>query len=187
MVFSSSALAAEIRNALGEVMAAVNPRVLDLVSGISAFDSVLDEIAAEWSPDAAPLTTSMSDVDRAFAERTDDLDVADVTTVLRRLEIILRDGGEDEKNAVATGFLEAMAAVLDRFPDRKRILQHAGGRLVGTSLSGTDSAESTVTEMPDSPSRILLAPTWDLSSLIARLERILRDRFVAIGESACAR
>ena len=107
-------------------MTVLDSRILDLVSGIRAFDAVLDQIDAEWRPDAAPLTSSMSDVGRAFAEGVGELEVADVTTVLRRVEAILRDGGEEEKNAVATGFLEAVAAVLDQFPDRKWILQHTG-------------------------------------------------------------
>jgi hypothetical protein len=107
-------------------MTVVPQRVLDLVHGIDAFDRVLDDIDAEWRPDPAPLTTSMSDVGRAFAESAKALHITELTTVFQRLEAILRDGEEEEKNAASTGFIEAMAAVLDQFPERRWILQHAG-------------------------------------------------------------
>jgi len=93
---------------------------LELVSGIDALRFVLDEIDAEWRSDPTPLTTSMGDVGQAFAEREGALNDTDVRTVFQRIEDILHKGSDEEKDAVATGFLEAVDAVIDVSPRGRR-------------------------------------------------------------------
>lgn len=105
----------------------VVPRcVVDLISGVDALNPALEEVDAFWRPDSAPLTVAMGAVGRAFAEIATELEPSTVALVFERLEVILVHGEEAEKNAAATGFLEAVANVFDRVPDRKEILQFAG-------------------------------------------------------------
>jgi hypothetical protein len=100
--------------------------VLDLVHGIAALEQSLAEAEAEWRPEPAPITCLMGAAGRAFAEHSDVFSSAEITIVFERLETIFRDGEQAEKDAAATGFLEAVASVLDRAPERRWILEHAG-------------------------------------------------------------
>lgn len=107
-------------------MSEIPTRVIELVDGVEQLQYVLDEIRAEWEPDPAPLTTAMSDVGRAFAEAAPALSTSDAATVLDRVETLLREGTDKEKDAVATGFLEAVATALDSAPQSKWVLHYAG-------------------------------------------------------------
>jgi hypothetical protein len=102
--------------------------VLDVVSGIAAFEPVLESIKAEWQPDPAPPTMSFGDVGRELVERIDEIGKADATLVFQRIEHILTHGTEQEQNAAATGFLEAVVGAIDRAPERTWILRLAGPR-----------------------------------------------------------
>jgi hypothetical protein len=100
--------------------------VLDVVSGIDAFNPVLDSIEAEWQPEPAPPTMSFGDVGREFVERIDDVGRSNAALVFERIEHILCHGTQADKDAAATGFLEAVVGAIDRAPERAWILELAG-------------------------------------------------------------
>lgn len=102
-------------------------RVADFVSGFPAFDETLADLEAEWAPETPPITTSMGEIGRAFVEGAGTrFSPEDAAVLLGRLEQILEEGTEEERDAAATGFLEAAAATLDRLPTNRWVLDHAG-------------------------------------------------------------
>ncbi|HEU4578516.1 MAG TPA: hypothetical protein VFS67_09690 [Polyangiaceae bacterium] len=100
--------------------------VVDVVSGIAAFEPLLAAIEAEWQPDPAPPTTSLADVGRELVERIDEIGRDNAALVFQRIEHVLSQGSERDKDAVATGFLEAVVGAIDRAPEREWVLQLAG-------------------------------------------------------------
>lgn len=107
-------------------MGNIPQQAASLVDGYSSFDSTLAALVDEWKPDPVPLTTAMGDLGRALAEQADRLGSEHVRSILERLEGILADGTEEEKNAAATGFLEAMASVIDERPELRWMLDEVG-------------------------------------------------------------
>lgn len=107
-------------------MSGVSESVMVIVRGVDVFDGTLKDLEDEWAPDSVPLTVAMGDLGRVFVEQIPNLSLADLVRVFERLENGLRVGSSAEKDAIATGFLEAVASVLDQYPDRKWILEYAG-------------------------------------------------------------
>lgn len=107
-------------------MSAIPEIVMTVVGGIGAFQETLKDLESEWAPDAIPLTIAMSDLGTVFVEKAPDLSIVQIAQVFERLEEMLHLCSEAEKDAVATGFLEAMASALDRYHDRKWMLKYAG-------------------------------------------------------------
>lgn len=98
-----------------------------LATGFRGFGSAIELLEAEWGSEEAPITVSMSELGRAVVrEAGDDFSEDDIAEIFRRVERILRRGADEEKDAVATGFLEAIAAAIDRSPERRWILDYAG-------------------------------------------------------------
>lgn len=102
--------------------------VLEISANVGLFSDVLLRLTTEWSPDEIPLTVAMSELGNAFASAAPTLSENDARTVLGRVEALLREGSEQVKDAVATGFLEAMVAVLDEAPESRWILRFLGPR-----------------------------------------------------------
>jgi hypothetical protein len=93
---------------------------------IEGFEPVLRELATEWDPEVPPIVTSLSAIGRHVAERSDAYSEDDLRTIFGRIELMLVSGSELEKDAAATGFLEAVASVLDEAPGRRSILRFMG-------------------------------------------------------------
>ncbi len=104
------------------------PRLVsDIAAGFPAFDEAAELLEVEWSPEVPPVTVSMSEIGRALVEKAgQDFSQEDVIEIFQRAERVLKCGTEVEKDAVATGFLEAVAAAIDRSPQRRWVLDHAG-------------------------------------------------------------
>ena len=101
--------------------------VADLAAGFSAFGGAARLLEAEWAPEEPPLTVAMSEFGRSLVEEAGDkLSIQDIVEIFQWVERILVDGTETEKDAVATGFLEAVAAAIDRRPEHRWILNHIG-------------------------------------------------------------
>ncbi len=99
----------------------------DLAAGLPAFSEAFELLEAEWAPKVPPATVSMSELGRVLVEKADeDFSLQDIAEIFMRVERILEFGAEAEKDAVATGFLEAVAAAIDRSPQRRWVLNQAG-------------------------------------------------------------
>lgn len=107
-------------------MSKIAQSVRDVVANIDGFDETFRELEAEWAPDAPPIVVSMSAVGRYLAEHAERFESSNIQRIFQRVETKLVQGTELEKDAVATGFLEAIASVIDREPARKSVLSHAG-------------------------------------------------------------
>ncbi len=99
----------------------------DLAAGFPAFSEAFELLEAEWTPEVPPVTVSMSELGRVLVERAGEgFSLHDIANIFLRVERILECGMEEEKDAVATGFLEAVAAAIDRSPQRRWVLSQAG-------------------------------------------------------------
>jgi len=99
----------------------------DLAAGLPAFNEVFELLEEEWTPEIPPVTISMSELGRVFVEKAGEaFSLQDVANIFLRVERILKHGTESEKDAVTTGFLEAVAAAIDRYPQRRWVLRQAG-------------------------------------------------------------
>jgi hypothetical protein len=100
--------------------------LVDLVSGVEALQPVLVSIEAASAPDLAPLTLSLGELGSELVQRIAEVGESDAAQVFQRAEDVLCHGSEQEKNAVATGFLEGVVSEIDRLPERLWILGFAG-------------------------------------------------------------
>lgn len=107
-------------------MMSIPQLVLDLVSDVAALRPVLVAIEAESAPDLAPVTMALGDVGSELVKRIAEVGESDAAQVFRRVEAVLSEGTEEEKNAVATGFLEGVVSAIDQLPERSWILGLAG-------------------------------------------------------------
>ncbi|MDH2388700.1 MULTISPECIES: DUF7674 family protein [Streptomyces] len=76
--------------------------------------------------DVPPLTTRLGALGRVFAERVDEFTPQQRQEVLRIVERIQASGGEVDRTAVATGFLEALLNAWDRGFDLRSIWPDMG-------------------------------------------------------------
>lgn len=98
-----------------------------LVAEFPALGSAVGFLEMEWAPEEPTITTSMGELGRALAEGAGEaFSTQEVAEVFQRVEQVLTGGSDLEKDAVATGFLEAIATTIDREPERRWILDHAG-------------------------------------------------------------
>ncbi|MGF1469623.1 MAG: hypothetical protein ACFCGT_26165 [Sandaracinaceae bacterium] len=97
---------------------------MELAGEIDALRAALADVAREWEPEEPPLTLSMSKIGRAVAEER--VPSGEVARVFAEVERVLREGSARERDAVATGFLEAVVAVVDESPRAEWLLAHAG-------------------------------------------------------------
>ena len=100
--------------------------VMALVSGLSVFDDILEELEEEYHPDAPTITVLMDDLGSTLVVRAGVLGTSGVIMVLDRLEAILLDGNEEEKDAAATGFLESVVSSIHKNPNERWVLAHLG-------------------------------------------------------------
>jgi hypothetical protein len=99
----------------------------DLAAGCSLFSEIIELLEDEWAPEAPPVTVSMSELGRALIERAGTgFSLEDIAEIFRRVEHIMECGAEAERDALATGFLEAIAAAIDRSPQSRWVLEYAG-------------------------------------------------------------
>jgi hypothetical protein len=94
--------------------------------GFDGFQETMRSLEAEWDQEMLPITVSMGAFGRAMVERAAAFQQREVSEVFQRVELLLKNGGELEKDAVATGFLEALAVAIDQDPARRWILDCAG-------------------------------------------------------------
>jgi len=99
--------------------------VTALAQGIAALHETIEELVEEWQPDPPPINTSMSAIGRSFVEKANPTS-EQAAQVFERIEVLLREGTEYEKDAIATGFLEAVVSAIDRNPTSRWILDQAG-------------------------------------------------------------
>jgi hypothetical protein len=95
-------------------------------------------------PDDPPLTVRLGGLGQAFADRLDDVTPEQRSRVLNVVEHVLATGSQDEGDAVATGFLEALISAWDRGFDLARIWDDMGTRsqeycLAWNAFNGVDS------------------------------------------------
>ena len=104
------------------------PRVTARLSdGFSVFEAALQRLVMEWAPEPVPTTIAMEKLAWILVRSHDtDLGTEETAEIFRRIEQVLEDGDDAEKDAVSTGFLEALIAALDAHPERRSILRHAG-------------------------------------------------------------
>ena len=99
--------------------------VRELVQGSQVLERALRALSEEFAPDPLPINTSMSVVGRAFVEEAEPT-AEQCVDLFHRVEQIFEAGTESEKDAVATGFLEAVVTAVERTPEAGWILDHAG-------------------------------------------------------------
>jgi len=97
-------------------MASIHPILQDEVSAL----------VEEWNPDAPPINVSMSAFGKATVRDAERLGYEEVRKVLELIEHTLSHGTEEEKDAVATGFLEATASAAGSSKDAPWILALLG-------------------------------------------------------------
>ena len=102
--------------------------IVALAGGRPSLEDAVESLVAEWSPDPVPITVAMSELGRAMIESAEQLGHAEIRRILANVEQLLETGGEAEKDAAATGFLEAVAAAVDTDPSKRWVLAMAGQR-----------------------------------------------------------
>jgi hypothetical protein len=75
---------------------------------------VLDRLEQEWSPESPPAIVAAGAVARAFCSSLTALTPSEIASVGECVEMLLTTGDEDTKDAVATGFLEALLSQASR-------------------------------------------------------------------------
>ena len=99
-----------------------------LVTGRPSLQEVFDSVVDEWSPDPPPVTTAMSALGTAAVRTAERLGGAEVQRLFDQIDQLLALGTQEEKDAVATGFLEAVANAVDRDPEKRWVRAMAGPR-----------------------------------------------------------
>lgn len=96
-----------------------------LIEADAAFRAVFDRVKVQSAPDAPPTTVILAFYGRHVAERVGL--GADMSPVMDVIEDLMMNGNREVKNAVATGFWEAILAEASagRF-DFKSIASHVG-------------------------------------------------------------
>jgi hypothetical protein len=77
----------------------------------------LVRLRADWLPDAPPPTVAMGALGAALVRVLPEATQQDLQCLAETVEEILRSGTEQSKNAVATGFLEAVVARSNSTPE----------------------------------------------------------------------
>jgi len=73
---------------------------------MAALSSVVATLQKEWEPDELPKTIIFAEIGREFCDSIDSVLSAEHESVLECIEDLMREGCDDVKDAVATGFLE---------------------------------------------------------------------------------
>jgi hypothetical protein len=98
-----------------------SPDPLHRLSGVSAkVAAVVADAVAYWAPEAPPATVVLGSIGQLLVERCDEFDDAELSAILGVVEDVLTSGTTGEKDAVATGLLEAALS-------RRRPTPHAAG------------------------------------------------------------
>ena len=109
-------------------MSRVPEKILRIAAGRPALSRALDALVEEWDPDPPPETVSMAELGRATVRDANELGRVEVQAILAEVEQMLTHGSEQEKNAAATGFLEATASAVDSDSSKHWVLACAGER-----------------------------------------------------------
>jgi hypothetical protein len=105
--------------------------VEDAVTAIARLHPVLEAAdqaeRASWGAEAPPSTVHLATLARALVEALPGVEESAVRAVLREVEAGLTMGDAELRDAMATGFLEAVAARFDMAPAaRERIVAYLG-------------------------------------------------------------
>src|SRR3989304_4949727 len=73
------------------------------------FEQVRQRLEAEWNPEVPPVTILFGCYGEAFAQRVQRQN-CELSTILAVVEDLMQNGSEQVRNAVATGFWEAVLA-----------------------------------------------------------------------------
>lgn len=99
----------------------------NLAKDFPAFQIAAERLKEEWGTDTPPLTVALSEFGRFLIEEAaDTFSQEDLNNIFSRIDQLLQNGSHAERDAVATGFLEAVATELDRFPEARWILGFIG-------------------------------------------------------------
>ncbi len=82
--------------------------VFRLASLNSSLADAIAALRAEWEPENPPITLAMSTLGRVIASRYHEWTALDRNNVLDVVELLLKEGNDSAKDAVATGLLEAL-------------------------------------------------------------------------------
>ena len=72
------------------------------------FADTYKSLKAEWSPDVPPVTLVFASLGRAFCENANSVSHAELLDIMSAIEELITMGDTTVKNAVTTGFLEAI-------------------------------------------------------------------------------
>jgi hypothetical protein len=67
-----------------------------------------ETLQADWLPDDPPVTIVMGEFAEAVCDHIEELSDSDKEVIFKTVEKVLVSGDDEAKNAVATGFLEAL-------------------------------------------------------------------------------
>lgn len=85
------------------------PEAIRLIADANPLlEAVLVDLGSEWAPDLVPGTVAMGDMGRIFALACDRMARSEIECVCAAVERVISEGTQDAKEAIATGFLEAM-------------------------------------------------------------------------------
>jgi hypothetical protein len=89
---------------------AMPPWIRSLADLTPPMKDAADALDLAWSPDLPPVTVAASTVGRAFGGALSDLTSNDIAAVCRAVEMLMTNSDESIRDAIATGFLEALLA-----------------------------------------------------------------------------
>ncbi|MFY1679242.1 DUF7674 family protein [Streptomyces sp. WMMC905] len=112
--------------AVGDALAETDRAELAYWHGAAGAD--LDGTAPAHEYDVPPITVRLGSLGTAFAQRSAELTPEQSGRVLRILEDVLTSGSETDRNAVATGFVEALLNAWDPGHDLRAVWRLAGPR-----------------------------------------------------------
>lgn len=99
-----------------------------MVQGVASLESKWAEVHDEWVPDEPPRTILAGALGEACVLSSEGISDGEMERICEVVERVLDAGTEAQKDEATTGFLEGVAAALDREPEKKRIVNFLGLR-----------------------------------------------------------
>jgi hypothetical protein len=101
--------------------------IATLLAGCSeVLRAELERVQEYWTPDAPPPTVALGALGTALIETLTSVTDDELCRIASTVEQVLVEGSENAKNAVATGFLEAVLSASDDEPTATRFLRKLG-------------------------------------------------------------
>ncbi len=99
-----------------------------MVQGVASLESKWAEVHDEWVPDEPPRTILAGALGEACVVSSESISDGEMERICEVVERVLDAGTEAQKGEAATGFLEGVAAAIDREPEKKRVMNFLGPR-----------------------------------------------------------